>query len=1156
MEGEHELDPQGENAVGQISINQQVALLGASGDMMSRFEALSKAFKHEVEGLVDQEKAASRVTMEQLEVNVSELEQCLTFAQGLAGALMTRLHQHVSQHEPHSLQTVFGSSFGAEGESADNLTELETVFESFLAVREAAENPELAAANAEIVRLKAQVVSRDLEISSLQEDLNEARTLKTQEERDLLEFRALREKDSEILDATQRLRQAEALIQELQAEKQLLTEQVTQSDATLTKKARKVVDLLQDVEKQSAQCKVLSDENNTLRLQLGKDSDYVKVAQSALEEPSMGTLDDVRQAELRELKDELVRAQTKFPGLQMGSDHCKAWCDLQISREADVYRSFLWRLQERAREAPDISWESLLRAKAKQSQDLDATWQQRELAIKEEDAAFQETEKLHAREYEERRVQLVGERDSKVKQLLAQADKAQTKAEKQLLMQQAKLFGQRMDAKIDQLWTEQRQAHQERWMQNNQARQQSRQRFHDETLFTQPEDDGSASVASRFQDTVEARLASAEEAWVRNLDKACAVNATVLKGCDLEECLHAAGLPQAEVPQISSGLQYVGIDGLSEAVEELLRIRISGRRKVHKEMEQHAFTQLRACMDQLVQKETGQRDDDSGKAQSDVSQAKLVKAMLCSRQHRMVAETLRRQFFDFMLILRLASLGAARLLPDQLAENYRLKGAKLDLPSLPKALQEELCGKASDGAAPLSTRGVDVRDDEREAKSSYDALLQRILERLLSPLHSQHRLELLALKRNNSREILCVLQQLCQLEPGAVDEAHEEDVAEYRCQVRTKLLSECEQQASEERRLLWERVEEQVEREVTSYQRRAVEEELEALHDRQKWLSERILLAQRSAQAGDKVLLQRMRAELTACEAKLDRRNEEVAAFQAAARPEVQAPMARPVSAAGRQRPPLPTTSTNCSSPGSSATRPRAAAAFVDEAEELVQATSPSLPSSARPPRSAANSGGKAHRAQRAAQQSPRATSPRGVKTSTSFFGQKGEKPAAQGVIPYQLGSTWPLVSFSDDDVGSQSAGYDPNFPPQPPCFGSPEDSPARRKQSGAALSATVGSPRRTTPSFGAVDVGGGLYGSPPLYEWPFENCVLFEGPEELKSVKSLSGAKHALSESLPPLKSREEPSAYSFPARCNLKSPRNAASALMPAAPLSRGLA
>eukprot|EP00971_Amphidinium_carterae_P051679 1017293-Amphidinium_carterae.1 len=61
--------------------------------------------------------------------------------------------------------------------------------------------------------------------------------------------------------------------------------------------------------------------------------------------------------------------------------------------------------------------------------------------------------------------------------------------------------------------------------------------------------------------------------------------------------------------------------------------------------------------------------------------------------------------------------------------------------------------------------------------------------------------------------------------------------------------------ASEERRLLWERVEEQVEREVTSYQRRAVEEELEALHDRQKWLSERILLAQRSAQAGDKVEL-------------------------------------------------------------------------------------------------------------------------------------------------------------------------------------------------------------------------------------------------------------------------------------------------------------
>ena len=48
----------------------------------------------------------------------------------------------------------------------------------------------------------------------------------------------------------------------------------------MVEKSRKAMDLVRQVEEQSEQCRLLSNENNTLRLQLGKDSEYAKVMKS------------------------------------------------------------------------------------------------------------------------------------------------------------------------------------------------------------------------------------------------------------------------------------------------------------------------------------------------------------------------------------------------------------------------------------------------------------------------------------------------------------------------------------------------------------------------------------------------------------------------------------------------------------------------------------------------------------------------------------------------------------------------------------------------------------------------------------------------------------------------------------------------------------
>lgn len=102
--------------------------------------------------------------------------------------------------------------------------------------------------------------------------------------------------------------------------------------------------------------RLLSDENNTLRLELGRDTDYLKalrlVCCEALEvlaasEPlsyRSGALEDGLAGEDQRFREELRGAAAKFPGL--AGKNSSSWCELQVSRASELHLSCLHRLQD------------------------------------------------------------------------------------------------------------------------------------------------------------------------------------------------------------------------------------------------------------------------------------------------------------------------------------------------------------------------------------------------------------------------------------------------------------------------------------------------------------------------------------------------------------------------------------------------------------------------------------------------------------------------------------------------------------------------------------------------------------------------------------------------------------------------------------------
>jgi len=890
------------------------AFPGFDGDMMARFEALSRAFKGEVQVLLGQEQETAREDLGRLRENNGILQDELASMRREVGAAGSALHRWVAEHQGEHLTRIFGGEDGVAAAAATELTaggELRAALAAFLEVNAAAVRPEIDRAGREMRAIQTTIEAKDADIAKLKLELAEAQVLKTQEERELIEFQALREKDSEVQNCKIELQQLQAQLEELRTENRQLNAKGSQHEAVVREKSEKIIGLVRQLEQQGEQLRLLSDENNTLRLELGRDVDYLKVVAAPTDPLSYacaaGKLPEDMQAEERRLEEDLWTQATKFPGLAATGGNCRQWCEMQISRLSGLHRSFLHRLHDYRASFPDSAPVEFVT----RTQELGGEWTQQEDHMRDADAEFQEAERNHTKKWEEHRLQLTSERDTKVKQLLEQAEHSQSKAEKQLLLHQAKLFGQRIDAQIERAWAEQRKERDLRWNEHQQKKQETRQKLKDESLSLQRKAEDVVSASGRFQDMLSARLAGVEDAWLRNSDKeSAAISIGTLKSGDLQACLRLSKEPPELPPK---GSQHTGVSLVVDQLEEVLKTRIGGRAQLRRDLEEQSLQQLRCTVDKFVQKEAAQqksaRPGEDDVQPPEYAQGPVIVATLQTRQHRHVADTLRRHFYDFLLVLRIVNLAATWLMPESAAKASKHR----DMPPIPAELGLKASREAT--AAPKEAaesgnntepqaQAADVAPDDEAVEGSflYNSLCQRLLERALNVLSSAHRGELLDLKRAYTSEQRIALQNFCQLEKEVVSQAAQRDLQEYRQQIATRLLADCEYHVCEERKQLAGQVDSEVSNHVAVYKRKITEEEISIVKDRRKWLTDRLVVLQASGAVGpsDRALLQRLREELRACESRIEKFAAEEPG--AVAEPQPRPPPARPASA-GRRSP-------------------------------------------------------------------------------------------------------------------------------------------------------------------------------------------------------------------------------------------------------------
>ncbi|CAE7907103.1 unnamed protein product, partial [Symbiodinium necroappetens] len=772
--------------------------------------------------------------------------------------------------------------------------------------------PELEEAQRQIAALQDQLEAGHGEMSRLRADLAEAQKLKSEEEKQLVEFKLLRAKENELQSSKMEVQQLQAELEEFRASSRQLETRCTQHQSTIKEKSEKIIALVKQLDHEVEQVRLLSDENNTLRLELGRDAEYLKVVAASADplsyKSAAGALAEDLLNEEQQFREDLRSLAAKYPGLPKAGDHYNHWCELQISRVSDLHRSFLHRLQDHRSDFPeDVKVEF-----STPTEEAQKGWMQQEAVMTKAGVEFQEAEQEHNRRWEEHRLKLTFERDSKVKQLLDQAERSQSKAEKQLLMQQAKLYGQRIDAQLDRAWEDQRQERETRWSLHQQQKQELRQKIKEESLAMAQRAEDQASASSRFTEAASNKLAAVEDAWLRNAERAGSVSAQAMKSRDFESCLRAlqtsitaaadsvgcTGCVSSSTSQLPArGSQYTGVGLMIDQVESLLTNRMEMRTKLRKELEDQSRQQLRSCVEKFVQREGVERDNEE---LPESHQAASIVGLLRMRQHRHVSDAMRRQFQDYLLVLRLCSLGALWLSPSGSSQD----GVE-DLPPLPAELcfhkpRDALCVGSS---PPRSGSGpqADVDDAAFEGNFLYRTLCQNLLERALKLLSEMQRDELLALKRAYAAEQRLALQHLCQLETEMVEKAVQQDLQEYEVQLASRLLSDSERQISEEHQRQASRVNQDVAVELAKYKLQVAEEDQAIVQDRQKWVMNRIvcLQANGTVNPNDRALLLRLRAELQACDTKIDEFN---ANAMAQADLEREAVRPRPPSTGQRRR--------------------------------------------------------------------------------------------------------------------------------------------------------------------------------------------------------------------------------------------------------------
>ena len=172
-------------------------------------------------------------------------------------AIATSLLGYVAEHQADQLVTVFGSE-ELPGRLDVNAKELRPLVDAFLAVHAGAVRPELEAAHRQTRELQTSLDAALSEIARLREELMEARVLKTQEERDLAEFQALRQKESELQESRMETQHLQVQLEELRTqERQWLTKSM-QHEALLRGKSDKIIELVRKLEEQGEKVRVVT----------------------------------------------------------------------------------------------------------------------------------------------------------------------------------------------------------------------------------------------------------------------------------------------------------------------------------------------------------------------------------------------------------------------------------------------------------------------------------------------------------------------------------------------------------------------------------------------------------------------------------------------------------------------------------------------------------------------------------------------------------------------------------------------------------------------------------------------------------------------------------------------------------------------------------
>ncbi|CAE7565310.1 unnamed protein product [Symbiodinium sp. CCMP2456] len=344
-----------------------------------------------------------------------------------------------------------------------------------------------------------------------------------------------------------------------------------------------------------------------------------------------------------------------------------------------------------------------------------------------------------------------------------------------------------------------------------------------------------------------------------------ALQTSITAAADSVGCTGCVSSATSQLP--ARGSQYTGVGLMIDQVESLLTSRMEMRTKLRKELEDQSRQQLRNCVEKFVQREGVERDNEE---LPESHQAASIVGLLRMRQHRHVSDAMRRQFQDYLLVLRLCSLGALWLSPSGSSQD----GVE-DLPPLPAELAAHAETEGSSPPRSGSGPQADVDDAAFEGSFLYRTLCQNLLERALKLLSEMQRDELLALKRAYAAEQRLALQHLCQLETEMVEKAVQQDLQEYEVQLASRLLSDSERQISEEHQRQASRVNQDVAVELAKYKLQVAEEDQAMVQDRQKWVMNRIvcLQANGTVNPNDRALLLRLRAELHACDTKIDEFN-------------------------------------------------------------------------------------------------------------------------------------------------------------------------------------------------------------------------------------------------------------------------------------------